>query len=201
MFFSNAVPASCAYAIMATIVALVVLERVPSAANAAAVAGRGGSADAGKGTGADALPVLPVSNVSVPQVQLQRSARGDGDAPLQPLPPNTGMSLVADVPGTTVANDAFWAEKCTTIPSTARGITVDMGAVSVVLCPVCVCTLVQIASSCPLTQDITAPFYSACARALDNNGFCQSRQLSRGRAGCFTAACAMSRRSTTCSLH
>lgn len=164
MFFSSAMPASCSYAIMATIVALVVLERVPSAANAAAVAGRGG--DAGSGTGADALPVLPVSNISVPQVQLQRSARGEGDAPLQPLPPNTGMSLVADVPGTTVANDAFWAEKCTTIPSTARGITVDMGAVSVVVCRVCVRARVRTASSCPLTQDITAPFYYACARVL-----------------------------------
>eukprot|EP00729_Bicosta_minor_P032611 gene32611-biopygen9561 len=50
-------------------------------------------------------------------------------ADLQPLPPNTGMSLVADVPGTTLANDAFWAEPCELIPSTARGITVDMGAV------------------------------------------------------------------------
>ena len=64
---------------------------------------------------------------------------------LQPLPPNTGMSLVADVPSTTVANDAFWAEPCKLIPSTARGITVDMGAVSVVLCPVCVCTRVYAA--------------------------------------------------------
>ena len=141
MFFSNAVPASCSYAIMATIVALVVLGWVPSVANAAAVGGHGGGADAGRGTGADALPVLPVSNVSVPQVQLQRSARDEGDAPLQPLPPNTGMSLVADVPGTTAANDAFWAVECQKIPSTARGITVDMGAVSVVCVP-CVCARV-----------------------------------------------------------
>eukprot|EP00729_Bicosta_minor_P021981 gene21981-32534_t len=44
---------------MATIVALVVLGRAPSAANASAVAGRGGGADAGSSTGADALPVLP----------------------------------------------------------------------------------------------------------------------------------------------
>jgi len=75
------------------------------------------------------LPVLPASNVSVPQVQVQRSARGEGDAPLQPLPPNTGMSLVVAVPGTTVADDAFWAVECQKIPSMARGITVDMGAV------------------------------------------------------------------------
>eukprot|EP00729_Bicosta_minor_P021574 gene21574-28334_t len=60
MFFSNAVPASCSYAIMATIVALVVLGRVPTAANAAAVAERGDGTDAGSGTGADAFPVLPV---------------------------------------------------------------------------------------------------------------------------------------------
>eukprot|EP00729_Bicosta_minor_P008280 gene8280-18257_t len=60
---------------MATIVTLVVFGQVPSAANAAAVGGRGGGTDAGRGTGADALPVLPASNVSVPQVQLQRSAR------------------------------------------------------------------------------------------------------------------------------
>jgi len=58
---------------------------------------------------------------------------------LHPLPPNTGMSLVADVPGTTVADDAFWAEPCKLIPSTARGITVDMGAVSVVVCVLSVC--------------------------------------------------------------
>eukprot|EP00729_Bicosta_minor_P022584 gene22584-biopygen13469 len=49
--------------------------------------------------------------------------------PLQPLPPNTGMSLVADVPGTTLANDAYWAEKCTFIPSNTIFIVVDMGAV------------------------------------------------------------------------
>eukprot|EP00729_Bicosta_minor_P021355 gene21355-15345_t len=69
------VPASCSYAIMVTIVALVVLGWVPSVANAAALGGHGGGTDAGRGTGADALPVLPASNVSVPQVQLQRSAR------------------------------------------------------------------------------------------------------------------------------
>lgn len=86
---------------------------------------------------------------------------------LQPLPPNTGMSLVAAVPGTTVANDAFWAVECQKIPSTARGITVDMGAVSVVcVCSLCVRARVQTASSCPLTQDIIAPFYYACARVL-----------------------------------
>lgn len=49
--------------------------------------------------------------------------------PLHPLPPNTGMSIVADVPGTTLANDAFWAERCKTIPSNALFVVVDMGAV------------------------------------------------------------------------
>lgn len=39
------------------------------------------------------------------------------------------MSLVADVPGTTFANDAFWAEQCKIIPSIALFIVVDMGAV------------------------------------------------------------------------
>lgn len=48
---------------------------------------------------------------------------------LHSLPPNTGMSLVADVPGTTLANDAFWAEQCKTIPSNALFVVVDMGAV------------------------------------------------------------------------
>eukprot|EP00729_Bicosta_minor_P033077 gene33077-biopygen13782 len=48
---------------------------------------------------------------------------------LQPLPPNTGMSLVADVPGTTLTNDAFWAEQCKTIPSSTAFIVLDMGAV------------------------------------------------------------------------
>ena len=99
---------------------------------------------------------------------------------LQPLPPNTGMSLVVAVPGTTVADDAFWAEPCKLIPSTARGITVDTGAVSVVCaCSLCVRARVQTATSCPLTQDITACFYSACARTLDNNGFV-SRVSCRG---------------------
>eukprot|EP00729_Bicosta_minor_P019316 gene19316-biopygen16281 len=48
---------------------------------------------------------------------------------LQPLPPNTGMSLVAAVRGTTVADDAFWAVECKKISSAATGIVVDMGAV------------------------------------------------------------------------
>lgn len=52
-----------------------------------------------------------------------------GAATVQPLPPNTGMSLVADVAGTVYANDAYWAEACERIPSTATGIVVDMGAV------------------------------------------------------------------------
>lgn len=49
--------------------------------------------------------------------------------PLHPPPQNTGMSFVVDVPGTTLANDAFWAEQCKTIPSNALFVVVDMGAV------------------------------------------------------------------------
>ena len=48
---------------------------------------------------------------------------------LQPLPPNTSMSLVADVPGTTLANDAFWAVECLKIPSNTVFIALDMGVV------------------------------------------------------------------------
>ena len=101
---------------------------------------------------------------------------------LQPPPPNTGMSLVAAVPGTTVANDAFWAEPCKLIPSTARGITVDMGAVSVVVCPVCARAF-EHPPSCPLAQDITAPFSYPCACFLDNNGFVSRVSCRRGRRG------------------
>lgn len=55
----------------------------------------------------------------------------------QPLPPNTGLSLVADVAGTTVANDTFWAEHCKTIPQDAAlFIVVDMGAVRDLFKPV-----------------------------------------------------------------
>lgn len=46
-----------------------------------------------------------------------------------PPPANTGMSRVADVAGTTLANDAFWAEPCKTIPSNTLFIVLDMGAV------------------------------------------------------------------------
>ena len=45
------------------------------------------------------------------------------------LPPNTGMSLVADVAGSTLANDAYWAAQCQTIPFNTLFIVVDMGAV------------------------------------------------------------------------
>ena len=48
---------------------------------------------------------------------------------LQPPPANTGMSLVTNVAGTTVADDAYWAEKCKTIPSNTLFIVLDMGAV------------------------------------------------------------------------
>ena len=51
---------------------------------------------------------------------------------LQPLPLNTKSSLVTEVAGTTVANDAFWAEECKKIPSNTLFIVVDMGAVSTV---------------------------------------------------------------------
>ena len=37
--------------------------------------------------------------------------------------------LVANVAGKIIANDAYWAEKCTTIPSNALFIVVEMGAV------------------------------------------------------------------------
>ena len=48
---------------------------------------------------------------------------------LQPLPPNTGMSLVVEVAGTTLANDAFWAVECQKIPSNTEFLVLDMGAV------------------------------------------------------------------------
>ena len=48
---------------------------------------------------------------------------------LQPPPPNTVMVLVADVAGTTRANDAYWAEKCQSIPQETPFIAVDMGTV------------------------------------------------------------------------
>lgn len=48
---------------------------------------------------------------------------------LQPLPPNTGMSLVANVPGTTLANDAYWAARCKTIPASTLFLVLDMGTV------------------------------------------------------------------------
>ena len=48
---------------------------------------------------------------------------------LQPLPPNTGMSLVTKVAGTTLANDAFWTEECQKIPSNTLFLVLDMGAV------------------------------------------------------------------------
>ena len=44
------------------------------------------------------------------------------------------MVLVADVAGTTKANDAYWADKCTVIPSTAIGIVIYMGTVRLNLC-------------------------------------------------------------------
>ena len=48
---------------------------------------------------------------------------------LQPLPPNTGMSLVVEVVGTTLANDDFWAVECQKIPSNTEFLVLDMGAV------------------------------------------------------------------------
>eukprot|EP00729_Bicosta_minor_P007309 gene7309-biopygen16917 len=42
---------------------------------------------------------------------------------------HTGMSLVADVPGSTVANDAFWAKQCKTIPPSTLFLVLDMGTV------------------------------------------------------------------------
>eukprot|EP00729_Bicosta_minor_P032641 gene32641-biopygen1724 len=48
---------------------------------------------------------------------------------LQPLPLNTGMTLVADVAGTTIANDTFWAVECQKIPDNTEFLVLDMGAV------------------------------------------------------------------------
>ena len=45
------------------------------------------------------------------------------------LGPNTGMVLVADVAGTTKANDAYWAERCQSIPENTPFIVIDMGTV------------------------------------------------------------------------
>lgn len=45
------------------------------------------------------------------------------------LLPNTGMALVAEVAGTTRANDAFWAVQCKKIPSNTLFLVLDMGAV------------------------------------------------------------------------
>ena len=39
------------------------------------------------------------------------------------------MTLVANVPGTIAANDAYWAEQCKTIPSSTLFLVLDMGAV------------------------------------------------------------------------
>ena len=55
---------------------------------------------------------------------------------LQPLPPNTGVSLVANVAGTTKADDVYWAEQCKTIPLDALFIVVAMGTVRDLLKPV-----------------------------------------------------------------
>lgn len=52
-----------------------------------------------------------------------------GAATVQPLPPNTGMSLITNVAGTTIANDAYWAEQCKTIPPSTLFLVLDMGAV------------------------------------------------------------------------
>lgn len=62
---------------------------------------------------------------------------------LPPPPPNTGMVLVADVAGTTYANNAYWAEACKKIPKTSGGITVDMGAVRFFTIMACVCACVH----------------------------------------------------------
>ena len=46
---------------------------------------------------------------------------------LQPLPSNVELVLVADVLGATRADDVFWAERCTSIPSNTLFIVVDIG--------------------------------------------------------------------------
>ena len=75
-----------------------------------------------------------VSETSSGLAGLSYAARGQSFtmsyvARFQPLPPNTGTSLVVDVAGTTLANNAFWAEECKTIPASTLFIVVDMGAV------------------------------------------------------------------------
>jgi hypothetical protein len=48
---------------------------------------------------------------------------------LHPLPPNTGMSMFAVVPGTTQADNVYWAEKCKLIPTSTTFLVLDMGSV------------------------------------------------------------------------
>ena len=45
------------------------------------------------------------------------------------LPPNTALTLLADVSSTTHANDAFWLSKCAGVPPTALYVVVEMGSV------------------------------------------------------------------------
>lgn len=66
---------------------------------------------------------------------------------VQPLPPNTGMMLVAEVAGTTSANDAFWSDKCRVIPADTLYIVVQMGTVTDFFRPIdnetSYCTMLQ----------------------------------------------------------
>lgn len=50
---------------------------------------------------------------------------------LQPLPPNTEISVLVKVTGSVFANDSFWGDKCTSIPSNTLFIVVDMGGTAV----------------------------------------------------------------------
>ena len=79
----------------------------------------------------DTVPALPPLNSAsiIPPLEVGRTRSARNDADVVPLPPNTGMSLIANVPGTTKANDAYWAEKCKVIPSSTLFLVLDMGTV------------------------------------------------------------------------
>jgi hypothetical protein len=53
-----------------------------------------------------------------------------GAIDLPPPPPNTALTLVANVSGTTQADDAYWNTTCGAIPDTALYVRLVMGTVS-----------------------------------------------------------------------
>ena len=92
---------------------------------------------------------------------------------LQPPPPNTGMSLFTNVAGTTLADDAFWAEQCKTIPSNTLFLVVDMGAVRDFFKPVAgatFCEMLQFNDKHQWSydgEDWVTPYYQS---NVNNNG-------------------------------